>query len=213
MSGALFNLARAGAVAIALAGCGGRAAPRPAPASGAQASLPPANAAALAAALRDGGYVLFVRHAATDRGRDDARVVLEDCTTQRALSALGRAQAEAIASGLARLRIAVGEVRASPYCRAADTARVAFGSMLLDDDLLPLRDGAAPRRLAAIRRLLALPPLPGTNSALVGHGETFEQLAGIELGDAEAAVVRPDPTTGTWTVVGRIAPAQWSALP
>ncbi len=177
------------------------------------AGPPAANAAQVAAALRQGGLVLFFRHAATDHGRDDAsKVRIEDCATQRVLSAAGQAQARAIGAGLARLRIPIGEVRASPYCRCADTARLAFDYVLLDDDLLPLRDGDAAAHLAAVRRLLSTPPIPGTNVALVGHGDTIEQLAGFELDEGEAAIARPAVGGGSFTLVGRIRADHWAAI-
>jgi phosphohistidine phosphatase SixA len=201
------RLAALAATSIALAACGGRTAPAPK-----LPPLPPGNASELAAAVHSGGFVLFVRHAATDRDQDNARIELEDCTTQRNLSPAGQAQAQAIAAGLKRLRIPIGAVRASPYCRAADTARLAFGYMLPDDDLRPLRDGASAAHLAALRRLLSTPPLPGKNTALVGHADTFQKLAGVELGDAEMAIVRPNPDGSNWTLLGRIGAEQWTAI-
>ncbi|MEO8604362.1 MAG: histidine phosphatase family protein [bacterium] len=203
------RLAALGIAAIALAACGSG---RRSSVAALQPPPPPGNASELAAALRSGGYVLFVRHAATDRAADNARVNLDDCSTQRALSAAGLAQAHAIAAGLKRLRIPIGEVRASPYCRTADTARLAFGYMLLDNDLRPLRDPNAGAHLAAVRRLLATAPLPGKNTALVGHADTFQKVAGFDLGDAEIAVIRPNQKTGTWTLLGRIGPEQWAAI-
>jgi phosphohistidine phosphatase SixA len=198
-----------GVVALALAGCGGeRTAPKPT----APVVLPPVNAAELARALRGGGYVLFMRHAASDGGDDGGRVVLEDCRTQRNLTPAGRAQAEAIGAALVRLRIPIGQVFASPYCRAAETARLAFGYMLLDNDLRPLRDGHPEAHLAAVRRLLGAPPLPGTNAALVGHADTFAKLTGVELGEGDTAIVHPNPSGGSWTVVGRLTAQQWSAI-
>ena len=177
------------------------------------AAPPAANAAQLAAALRQGGYVLLFRHAHTDRTRDDARtVVLEDCATQRVLSATGQAQARAIGAGMERLRIPVGEVRSSPYCRCADTARLAFGVVLLDDDLLPLRDGQKAQRLAALRRMLSTPPVPGSNVMLVGHGDSIEEIAGVEVEEGEAVIVRPAAGAGSFALVGRMRAEHWAAV-
>lgn len=190
----------------ALGGCPSPTpAPRPAP------PLPPADAAALGEALRAGGLVLFLRHAASTEG-PEPRVVLEDCDTQRQLTAVGQAQAEAIADAVRRLRIPIGAVRSSPYCRCADTARLAFGHLLLDDDLLPPAGGAAKARLAAVRRQLGTPPLPGRNTVLVGHADTIAALAGLELAAGEALVVRPAAGGGSYTPLGRLRAEQWSRL-
>ena len=99
------QLAMVAAAVVALAACTSR---RAEPPETPPAVVPPANAAQLAAALRQGGLVLFVRHAATDRSRDDdAHVVLENCATQRNLSAAGRAQAEGIAAAIKRLHLPI----------------------------------------------------------------------------------------------------------
>ena len=60
--------------------------------------LSPARAdEALWSALREGGHVLFVRHAQTDPGvGDPPGFRLEECATQRNLSAEGRAQARGL---------------------------------------------------------------------------------------------------------------------
>jgi hypothetical protein len=44
----------------------------------------------LVSALRGGGYVIYLRHAATEAAPDEDPVVLSDCDTQRNLSAEGR---------------------------------------------------------------------------------------------------------------------------
>src|SRR5690606_25508400 len=79
---------------------------------------------ALVHALQQGGYVLYLRHAITDRSRIDTdRINLPNCATQRNLSAEGREQARAIGRAVQALGIAVAEVLTSPYCRCIDTAQ------------------------------------------------------------------------------------------
>lgn len=205
------QLAMVVAVTMALAGCGGSRQPAPPPV--APAVVPPVDAAHLTAALRQGGLVLFVRHAATDPTHKDAgRVVLEDCSTQRPLSAVGRGQAETIGAAVKRLRLRIGSVHSSPYCRCADTARLAFGYMLLDNDLLPPTGPNAKAHLAAVRRLLGTPPIPGQNTVLVGHGDTIKALLGLDLEEGETLIVRPATGGGTFAPMGRIRVEQWPGL-
>src|SRR5918992_1485576 len=109
--------------------------------------------------LRRGGYVLALRHAATDFSMSDTTRDLRDCSRQRNLSAEGRRQARSIGSAFRRLGIPVGVVLASPYCRTRETARLAFGRARSSRDLLSARFLASraaregqPERL---RRLLA----------------------------------------------------------
>ena len=65
--------------------------------------------------LRAGGVVLVLRHAATDFSKPDQDpVVVADCSTQRNLSAQGRADARAIGRGVRRLGLPVGKVYRAP---------------------------------------------------------------------------------------------------
>ena len=204
------QLAMVVAVTVAVIGCKSR---QPAPPSVPPAVVPPVDAAQLAAALRDGGLVLFVRHAATDPTHADAaQVALENCATQRPLSAVGRGQAETIAAAVKRLRLRIGTVRSSPYCRCTDTARLAFGYMLLDNDLLPAVGPNAKPHLAAVRRQLGTPPIPGQNAVLVGHGDTIKALLGLDLEEGETLVVRPAASGGSFAPIGRIRAEQWPGL-
>lgn len=189
-----------------LGGCPSQTAPRrPSPAA---VALPPANVAELTAALRQGGLVLFLVHAVAESG-NEAGVVLDDCATQRNLTPGGRDQAVAIATAVRRQRIPIGAVRSSPFCRCADTARIAFGHLLLDDDLLPARGSGAAARAAAVRRLLGTPPLPGRNTVLVGHADTSEKLFGVALLPGEALLVRPAAGGGGFAPLGRLRAEQW----
>jgi len=55
----------------------------------------------LLAALRDGGYILYFRHTATDFGQNDEHMTgYEACDTQRNLTDAGRAEARAIGAAL-----------------------------------------------------------------------------------------------------------------
>lgn len=176
----------------------------------------PADPIALTEALRAGGYVLYLRHADTQWLHRDAKpVVLEDCATQRNLSGRGREQAHEIGAGLSRLLIPVGEVRASPYCRCAETARLAFDRVLLDADLATLSDASEANRVArtaALRRLLATLPAPGTNTVLVAHADNLEAVGGPTLEEGEAAVVKPLPDGG-FQVISRVSADAWGSLP
>lgn len=175
----------------------------------------PADPVALVEALRAGGYVIYL--APTDLDfwqRDDTPVVLEDCATQRNLSTSGRADARAIGVGFARLLVPVGEVRASPYCRSADTARLAFDRVLLDTDLAPLADADPTQRanqIAALRHLLGGVPPPGTNTVLVAQSENLEALGEPPLDEGEAAVMKP-LSEGGYQLIAHVPAEAWSTM-
>src|SRR5919106_1629927 len=67
--------------------------------------------------LREGGYVLYLRHTSTDFSQNDSRMTsYEDCATQRNLTDRGREEARMLGQHVKRLKIPIGEVLASPFC-------------------------------------------------------------------------------------------------
>jgi phosphohistidine phosphatase SixA len=151
---------------------------------------------ALLAALRQGGFVLYFRHARTDFSQDDTDLSdLSNCATQRNLSAEGRNQARLIGEGIAALAIPIGEVLSSELCRTRETAELAFGQTTPMPDLTSFgtagSEAEEQERAAALRRLLATPPAPGTNTVLVGHLFNIQAAASIGLAEGEAAIFSP----------------------
>ena len=83
---------------------------------------------ALGARLRAGACVVLLRHAQTDPGvGDPTGFRLDRCSTQRNLSAEGRAQAEHIGQWFKSRGLEPGVVQSSAWCRCKDTADLAFG--------------------------------------------------------------------------------------
>lgn len=170
----------------------------------------------LADQLRRGGYVIFIRHAATDFAqRDTDQQHLENCQTQRNLSPQGRADAERIGAGFQLLRIPLGPVLASPFCRTRETAQLAFGRFEATRDLLSLpaaRDDADRQQLiAAFGRLLATPPPHGLNTILVGHDFSLQAVANLSVAEGEAAIFEPLGPNG-FRLVGRVPHYSWTDL-
>ncbi len=150
----------------------------------------------LVAALREGGYVIYFRHAATGFSQPDTdRQNLSDCATQRNLSDAGRDDARAIGEGVRALGIPIGDVLSSEYCRTRETAELAFGRVTLTPDLTSRASTTDPvaraERIEALRRLLATPPAPGTNTVLVGHMFNLADATGVAIAEGEAAIFLP----------------------
>jgi hypothetical protein len=164
---------------------------------------------ALGTALRQGGYVIYFRHTATDMSRSDAGMTgFADCARQRPLNEQGRADARAIGGAIRALRVPLNEVLASPFCRTLETARLIFGQARASDDLL-LR--AAGGDYPALRQLFSTPVAAGRNRWLVGHGIPFRAIAGPpHLLEGEAAVLKPDGER--WTVVARVPVEGWALV-
>jgi phosphohistidine phosphatase SixA len=94
----------------------------------ATALAPAATEPALWNRLRQGGYVLFIRHATAPGTFDPEGFKLEDCSTQRNLSEEGRAQAVRMGELFRSMKVPVDEVLSSQWCRCLDTATLAFGA-------------------------------------------------------------------------------------
>jgi hypothetical protein len=166
--------------------------------------------AALVSRLREGGYVLYLRHTSTDFGQDDSRMTsFEDCTSQRNLTDRGRDEARAIGKHVKRLRIPIGEVLASPYCRTLETARLAFGKATATNDV---RGGPVDAtRYEPLRKLLSSPVPKGSNRVISSHGNPFVALAGPPyLAEGEIAVVKPEGER--FSVVARLRLGDWPRL-
>lgn len=72
------------------------------------------------------GVILLMRHALAPGGGDPPGFVAGDCSTQRNLSEEGRAQARRIGEALRQMEVPVTSVWHSQWCRARDTAELAF---------------------------------------------------------------------------------------
>jgi phosphohistidine phosphatase SixA len=164
--------------------------------------------------LREGGYVLYMRHASTDFSQNDSKMTsYEDCANQRNLTDKGRAEAREIGAQVKRLGIPVGEVLASPFCRTMETARLAFGKAKAMNEV---RGGPArpedPARYDDLKKLLSTRPAGKTNAVISSHGNPFHAVAGPPyLAEGEIAVVEPKGDA-RFSVVGRIRPDDWSLL-
>jgi phosphohistidine phosphatase SixA len=178
-----------------------------------------AEGAPLVALLRQGGHVLFFRHADTRGENCDITFRVGDRAGQRNISPDGRAQSARIGARLAALRIPIERpVLAGPVYRARDTAELAFGAaqVVVTDSLLA--DDFSGARLDWVlgehRRLFSAPVAPGANRVLVGHRTPAimvagDPVAGRAFPEGGALVIRPGGTAG-FTVLGII---EFAALP
>jgi phosphohistidine phosphatase SixA len=169
----------------------------------------------LVARLREGGHVIFIRHAATEATQDDPRPDLADPSTQRNLSDAGRNQARQLGRAIRRLRIPVGTVLASPYARTRETAELACGRdrVRVTRDLLnEAFPGTDDKELARrLRRLFTTRPPGGRNTVLVSHGFNLQEATGLSVAEGESAVFRPGAAGGP-SPVARITAEEWQSL-
>lgn len=166
--------------------------------------------------LRQGGFVLYFRHGLTDKnGPGDEVADLSKCETQRNLSAAGRAQVVHIGEALRTLRIPVGTVTTSPFCRCKDTAKLAFGRFTVSNDLYFAIGASAEetkKLTQSLRRMLSTPPAPAANAVVVSHSANLREATGIwPKQEGVAYVFRPLPE-GKFAPVAMILPEDWAKL-
>jgi phosphohistidine phosphatase SixA len=191
-------------------------------------STSPAAAAdlnALLPKLKEGGYVIVVRHVATDDSQKDVYPFkFDDIKAQRQLSEQGRQVAREFGQAIKTLGIPVGEVYSSKLNRAVETAALISGKQAMTvSDLTDSSAGSASGMAnpaganakigAAIRALVNAAPKAGTNNFVITHKTNIADAFGKPFGevkDGEALIYKPDGS-GTPTLVDRVQPNEWIA--
>lgn len=176
---------------------------------------------ALLSALKQGGYVIYFRHAQTVKDyadQADPNMSLGECSTQRQLSQKGIQDARDIGAAFTTKGIPVSRVISSEYCRAWQTANLAFGRYDKKDsrlNFLPYEDYTDD--LVALMKknvtpLLTAMPERGSNTVIVGHDDIFESATGIYPDPQGIAyVIKPDGQGG-FSLVANLLPGEWAQL-
>jgi phosphohistidine phosphatase SixA len=204
------TISRRIAISLAFAVAAGLLMPKQAPAND------------LVTALRAGGFVILLRHGATVSDQTD-RVPFDfdDITAQRNLNDKGKALASSFGDALREAGVPVGKVFTSRFKRAYETASLAgFKTIEPTDDLtlaygpngLAISPDENKRRADALRKMLTIAPMPGTNTILITHlyniVDALKDFSDVKEG--EALVFRPE--TGTFTLIARIPIEAWPQL-
>jgi hypothetical protein len=118
--------------------------------------------------------------------------------------------------GIRTLKVPVGEVKASQFCRVRETATLMdVGAVVVTEELNHVIGQRVGTDINATRfKLLATPPAKGKNNVLVSHthGSSRNEeriMSGIQEG--EVVVYQPDGK-GSAEPVGRIAVPEWENL-
>ncbi len=152
-----------------------------------------AREALIERAMTKGGYVIYLRHASRlsgprePLGADSPPAAFADCGKQRNLTAAGRGEAAHIGLAFQSFGVPIGDVYALPLCRTRETAELAFGRASLRAQLYDI---------AFVSRMLAAPPIAGTNTVLVDTEDQVRRVAGVKLAPGEAAIFQPDGKGG-----------------
>ncbi len=172
---------------------------------------------ALVSALRQGGYVIVMRHTSSPRDVPDKKTANPDnLKPERQLDEEGRTTATAMGKALRTLKIPIGEVFNSPTYRALETIKYAqlgaphpFAELGENGQSMA---GGTEAQAAWLRTKVTQFP-SGTNTILVTHlpniRGAFPQIT--DVADGEWLVYGPDGKGGA-TLVGRIKIEEWPSL-
>jgi phosphohistidine phosphatase SixA len=173
---------------------------------------------ALVNALRQGGYVLVMRHTSSPReAPTTAPANADNVKLERQLDETGRTTATAMGNALRRLEIPIGSILTSPTYRALETVRFAQ----LPNPRIQAELGDGGQSMGGVtgaqsawlkQHVLVLPR--GTNTLLVTHlpnmAAAFPQETS-SLSDGETLVFHADGAGGR-TLVARIKVEQWPTM-
>jgi broad specificity phosphatase PhoE len=169
--------------------------------------------------LRQGGFVVFFRHGETGRVVfDRPTAVMGDCSTQRNLDDVGRAQVRQLGEDFKALAIPVGKVLSSEFCRCWQHAEAMFGKggyTVTDKLSLPpsfpgVTEADRRKSNADLAAMLSEKPAAGTNTVLVSHGNNISMLTGYNPStQGEAVIFQPDGAGG-YTRLVSVIPGDWT---
>jgi phosphohistidine phosphatase SixA len=151
------------------------------------------------------GYVLLLRHTIAPGVGDPENFKLNDCSTQRNLSQVGRDDAKAVGDWLKRRDIKISRVESSRWCRAKETAQLlGIGKVRLNSNLDSLFDSQDPAK--AIQTVRVKKQIVDWRNksgllVLVGHFVNIGAVTGVGVGSGEGVLVKAD-SKGKITVVG-----------
>jgi len=145
--------------------------------------------------LAQGGKVVLMRHASVRTGPGNGNSLLRDpsCQKERNLSGEGEREARVVGKLFRERKIPVAEVRHSPFCRTADTARIAFAQGV-PAEYLSLLETLGPDEAAA--QTLELSQVIGGytgegNLVLITHEPNINAVSFEMMKPADFLVLQP----------------------
>ena len=171
-------------------------------------------------AMRQGGYVIVLRHGATPTDQADTDPLhLENVAQQRQLNDPGREQARTMGAAIRKLNIPVSQVHTSAFNRAVETGQLlGFGEVKPSLDfaegglvVTPIENN---RRAQALRKIAATVPPAGTNVIIVTHRPNILDAFGkdwFDVREGEASILKPNGNGG-YSLIARVQADEWNKL-
>ena len=148
-----------------------------------------------------------MRHAAVDSMTHSTHpnADFENCASQNNLSPQGQQEAKEIGRVFKKMHIPIATVLAGPYCRAQDTARIAFGAAQVWTALdlqTDLPEDEATKRMQEVYARIAQFKGPG-NLVLLTHQPNIDTLTLELVEPGTVLILKPEGAAG-FTILGRI---------
>jgi broad specificity phosphatase PhoE len=168
--------------------------------------------------LRNGGYVIYLRHGPVLPGAKDVPgrpLWWKDCNSTQRLAPEAQPRARAVGEALQRQRVPVPEVMTSELCRAIDTAihlgLTAPVQQPLLNDAAVFGPGGQAKLASGIQDLLSRETSPRSNRLLVGHSlpATLVHPSLATLQEGHSAVFKAEGN-GKYHFITTLSPGQWS---
>ncbi|MEM9017111.1 MAG: histidine phosphatase family protein [Verrucomicrobiota bacterium] len=165
--------------------------------------------------MKQGGLVLYIRHASTEKDyADQVTADVNDGSTQRVLSEKGWHEAVHLGNAFRFHKIPIGNVLSSQYFRAWQTAWLAFGAYEKNAhfNFIPAEDYSEEEmekmKVRVTPYLSEIPP-EGENTIIVAHDDPFDAATGIYPEPMGVTYVIEPKGNGEFTVLGHLPPDGW----
>lgn len=174
----------------------------------------------LVAQLRQGGYVLLMRHARSPLNAPAPNLAdPENTADERQLDDKGKSSARAMGEAIRALHIPIGSVLSSPTYRALQTVRLArLGTpktfAQLGDGGQSMQAGAVSGQAAWLRDRVSQPPPAGSDTVIVTQMPNIVAAFGdmaTGLKDGEALILRPQGQ-GRSELIAKVEIEDWPVL-
>jgi phosphohistidine phosphatase SixA len=175
------------------------------------------NSRLVLANLKQGGYVIVLRHGATNRDQADTDPLNHsNINKQRLLSSQGKTQAQQIGVSFRKLGISIEKTYTSKFQRAVETGKLVSGSEVIPS--IDITEGGLvvspienDRRAESLRKMATTMPAVGKNMLIVTHKPNIIDAFGkdwFEVKEGEASIFKPD-LSGKIVLIARIKAAEW----
>ena len=141
--------------------------------------------------LKEGGKIIFIRHAYAPGNGDPLNFDKKDCSTQRNLNDQGIQQAKKIGLFFLKNEIVVDDVYSSEWCRCKDTAKYAFGEFETFDALNSFYQAKfsknKDKQTTDLKKFIEIWS-DDKNLILVTHYVVISEMLGVGVGSGEIIV-------------------------